>query len=311
MEKTTIEYLKNINKKREKRNEIKEELIKKIKYFYWISKETKELLINKITEEFDKNENEEKSWNVFSEVSKQNKANKERKDRLTTELLMVKSEIQKEKRKCTMLKKKLVKEDFSWVDEYSIKKRKNKRNETKTKIEQFNIKIKSLEIKKENLEQEISQIEVIENKKKLHNSRKSLKQNETNYKKYTINELIKYDIWLSKELKDRIKHEVEIKPKTITTTHGFDSFVDIVMTVCSGSVIAAIIFWTLSPIKDQCEILVIVWRILWTRIYIICKKAKASSVLEIPQKKLHNIKSFWIFIVVSIYYLIMFNIFAN
>lgn len=210
MEKTTIEYLKNINKKREKRNEIKNELIKKIRYFYWMSKETKDSLINKITEEFVKNENEEKSWYVFSEVSKQNKENKERKDKLTLELLKIKGEIQKEKRKYAMLKKMLVNEDFSWDDEYSIKKRKTKRDEIKVKVEQFNTKMQKLEAKKNGIEQEISQVEVIDNKKKIHNSWKEFERKETNYAKYSVNELLNYNIWLSKNLKNEIKKELTL-----------------------------------------------------------------------------------------------------
>ena len=210
MEKTTIEYLKNINNKREKRNEIKNELIKKIRYFYWMSKETKDSLINKITEEFVKNENEEKSWYVFSEVSKQNKENKERKDKLTLELLKIKGEIQKEKRKYAMLKKMLVNEDFSWDDEYSIKKRKTKRDEIKVKVEQFNTKMQKLEAKKNGIKQEISQVEVIDNKKKIHNSWKEFERKETNYAKYSVNELLNYNIWLSKNLKNEIKKELTL-----------------------------------------------------------------------------------------------------
>ena len=278
MEKTTIEYLKNINKKREKRNEIKNELIKKIRYFYWMSKETKDSLIKKISYEFDKNENGEKSWNLFSEVLKQNKVNKEKRDKLTLELLKIKSNIQKEKRKYAMLKKMLIKEDFSWVDEYSIKKRKAKRDETKSKVDEFNSKIKALESKKNDIEQELSQVEVVENKKKLHNSWKWLEKNETNYKKYTIKELLNYNIWLSKELKDEILKEIISGKNTLVNTNSGNRFLNNVKIICRGSVIVAILSSVFS-IKwlDSEDLLILFGWIFWAWIYILCKKYEKTK----------------------------------
>ena len=47
---------------------------------------------------------------------------------------------------------------------------------------------------KNDIEQEISQVEVIDNKKKIHNSWKEFEKKETNYEKYSINELLNYNI---------------------------------------------------------------------------------------------------------------------
>lgn len=308
MEKETIEYIKSINKKQQNKIEVKDELIKKINNFRWISKIEKEELIKKITDEIQKNEKKEKYWDIIKEISEQNNSNKEKRENLIVELTKIKSEIQKEKRRYSMLKKILIKEDFSWEDEYTIKKKKKKWDNIKVKIDQYDKKIKELKEKKMNIEKEISWIEILEDNRKVHNSWKSLEKNESKYKKYTLNELLKQDIWLSKELKTEIKKLGEAKPDI--WTRRINSFANIVKVVCSWSVITAILFAGLSRLKDPYEIIVIVWWILWIWLYILTKKTR-KNLLKDPKKVLNTLKSFWILLVVWIYFFILLSKYSD
>jgi len=298
MEKTTIEYIKQKNKELEKKTEIKNELIKKIKYFRW--KIRKDVIINRISEEFKNNFVEENIWNVFSEIINQNNENKQRKEKLMAQLMKIKSEIQREKRKYSMLKKILIKEDFSWVDEYSINKRKKKRDETKSKIEHFNRILDTLEEKKVDIEKEISGIEVVESKKRLYNTRKSLEHKDTNYnennkyKKYTIEELLKYDIWLSKELKNYILNEIKIESSTKCHSKKNKWNINMFTVIICVFILGAMLSWFLDPYVIQ----IILWWILWLFILIYLKKSLKCDYFTIF---LFIIAIVWLFIFTSFF----------
>ena len=308
MDKTTIEYINKNRRKREKKNEIKNELIKKIRYSSWMEKNMKDDLINKILVEFAENENREKAWNVFEEISKQNETNREKRENLLAELNKINLEIQKEKRRYAMQKKILINEDFSWVDEYSIKRKKKKRDETKSKVEKYDIALKKLKEKKIKIEEEISGLEIYDIKKKVHNSRKSLKNIDSKYKNYSINELLKQDIWLSKYLKNKIKTEISKKRTPDNRPQTGNWFLNLVKIICIGSIIVTAMSWLLAPFfTDGCELLVIFWTIIWLRIYITFKRHK--NLEKYQEKPFKDIKSVWGVITVVIIYIYIIFIF--